>query len=109
MSRRAGVNGTHAFTLNSDDGSLLFIDGGLVVDNGGAHAPQTTSGSTSLTAGLHPFEIQFFEDFGGPSGVDLTLPAGVTFGNPVPVPGAFLLGTLGLSVAGGWLRRYRTR
>src|SRR5262249_12736753 len=52
--------GTYTFTLNSDDGSLLFIDGSLVVDNGNPHTPQTVSGDATLTAGLHCFEIQYF-------------------------------------------------
>src|SRR6185369_1498806 len=69
----------YSFSLNSDDGSLLFIDGNLVVDNGGPHGAQVASGSASLVGGLHTFEVQFFEDFGGPSGVDLGLPAGVTY------------------------------
>jgi PA14 domain-containing protein len=74
------TDGTFTFTLTSDDGSLLFIDGSLVVDNGGPHGPVTVSGSAVLTEGTHSFEVQFFECCGGPSGVDLLLPAGVTFG-----------------------------
>ncbi len=76
----------YPFALNSDDGSLLFIDGTLVVDNGGAHAPVTVTGSTLLAAGMHSFEVQFYEDFGGESGVDLTLPLGVSYsGGLLPV------------------------
>src|SRR5207248_708276 len=56
-------------------------DGNLVVDNGGAHAVQAASGSATLVAGTHSFEVQFFEVFGGPSGVDLGLPEGVTYGD----------------------------
>jgi hypothetical protein len=74
------ASGTYTFTLDSDDGSLLFIDGIQVVDNGDPHGPQTASGSATLTAGTHCFEIQFFECCGGPSGLDLILPAGVTYG-----------------------------
>jgi hypothetical protein len=96
--------GVHPFSLDSDDGSLLFIDGTLVVDNGGPHAPGLATGSTFLTAGLHPFEVQFYEDFGGPSGVDLLLPAGVTYGSAIPAPGAVLLAGLG-AVAVNALRR----
>jgi hypothetical protein len=76
------VNGTYTFSLDSDDGALLFIDGSLVVDNGGAHSPTIGTGSATLTAGSHPFEVQFFEDFGGPSGVDLVLPTGVSYACP---------------------------
>ena len=71
--------GMYNFTLTSDDGSMLWIDGNLVVDNGDPHPPNTMSGSTSLTAGVHSFEVQFFECCGGPSGVDLTLPQGVEY------------------------------
>lgn len=92
------ADATYTFTLNSDDGSLLFIDAALVVNNGGGHGPTIVSNSTFLAAGVHPFEVQFFEDFGGPSGVDLYLPAGVTY-CPVPVPPSLVLmgsGLLGL-------------
>jgi hypothetical protein len=91
---------TYSFTLTSDDGSMLYIDGSLVVDNGGGHGITAVSGSTFLTAGKHSVEVQFFEAFGGESGVDLSLPAGVTYTTPLPsslillAPG--LLGLLGL-------------
>jgi len=73
------ADGVYSFSLNSDDGSLLFIDGNLIVDNGGGHTPVVASGSALLVAGLHTFEVQFFECCGGPSGVDLGLPTGVSF------------------------------
>jgi hypothetical protein len=76
------ANGTYTFTLDSDDGSLLFIDGALVVDNSNPHSPTAISGTATLSAGTHPFEIQFFECCGGPSGVDLILPLGVSYACP---------------------------
>jgi len=79
------ANDNYLFTLDSDDGSLLFIDGNLVVDNGGEHGPNVAQNSWSLTAGSHSFEVQFFEDFGGPSGVDMLLPPGVEY-SAVPEP-----------------------
>lgn len=76
---------TYTFTLGSDDGSLLFIDGNLVVDRGGPNSPGDTSGSTALTAGDHTFEIQYYEDFGAPGGLNLTVPGTVVAAGTVPV------------------------
>jgi hypothetical protein len=74
------TKGTYTFELYSDDGSMLYIDGVLVVDNGGPHPPIAVSDSAFLTAGTHAFKVEFFEDFGGASGVDLNLPEGVIYG-----------------------------
>jgi hypothetical protein len=82
----------YTFTLNSDDGSMLFIDGFLVIDNGGVHAPATMDGTVNLSAGSHSFEVQFFEDMEGESGVDLYLPKGVSY---VPEPATMSLLGLG--------------
>jgi len=90
----AGI-GDFLFTLDSDDGSMLYIDGKLVIDNGkdNGHDPRKVSSSASLLAGIHLFKIEFFEDFAGQSGVDLSLPPGVTY---VPEPLTMLLLGLGL-------------
>jgi hypothetical protein len=86
----------YTFTLNSDDGSMLFIGGILVIDNGGPHIPRTQDGTVNLSAGSHSFEVQFFEDYGGESGVDLYLPEGVSY-VPEPATMVFLgLGALSL-------------
>ena len=76
-------NGSYQFTLTSDDGSSLYIDHQLVINNGGAHTPSgVTSAPVALNSGSHSFEVNFFECCGDGSGVDLTLPAGVVYGNP---------------------------
>jgi len=100
--------GSLQFTLDSDDGSMLYIDGSLVVNNGyyRGHPPNRESNSVSLLAGIHPFSIEFFEDFGGPSGVDLYLPPGVTYA-PVPIPGAVWLLGSGLMGLVAIRRRFR--
>ncbi|MHB1558117.1 MAG: SdrD B-like domain-containing protein, partial [Isosphaeraceae bacterium] len=71
--------GTYQFTLNTDDGSYLFIDGQLVVNDGGQHGNSNVSGSATLTAGIHSFEVKFFENGAGASGLDLYLPTGVSY------------------------------
>lgn len=53
--------GEWRFWLYSDDGSKLFIDGNLVVNNDGIHAPRLEGGRVKLTAGMHPVEIQYFQ------------------------------------------------
>jgi hypothetical protein len=59
------ATGTWTFTTDSDDGSKLFIDGALVVDNDGLHARREIAGVRNLSAGRHDIEVQFFERFGG--------------------------------------------
>ncbi len=54
--------GNYRFRTFSDDGSRLYINNTLVVDNDGTHAPATvTSGNIFYTAGIYPFECQYFE------------------------------------------------
>ena len=97
-------NGTYTFNMPSDDGSYLFIDGSLVLNNGGDHAQPggNPTANISLTAGVHTFEVKFQENGVGPSGVDLNLPTGVTFvGNPVPEPSTFAIFGLMLAMGAG--------
>jgi autotransporter-associated beta strand protein len=68
---RAPAAGTYSFTLGSDDGSQLYIDGNLVIDNGGERNFTDTTHTVTLTAGTHSLEVQFFENGTGASGVDL--------------------------------------
>jgi hypothetical protein len=54
----------HFFTL-SDDGSRLYIDDRLVVDNGGSHSLRRRTGLVALEKGLHRFRIEYFDDYSG--------------------------------------------
>ncbi|WP_342078280.1 PA14 domain-containing protein [Yoonia sp. SS1-5] len=56
--------GTYTFSLNSDDGSALYIDGELVIGNDGLHAAEEVQATVELTAGSHDIEIRYFEAYG---------------------------------------------
>lgn len=59
------VKGVYRFYTYSDDGSQLFIDGRLVVDNDGGHSARRREGKIALEAGLHPIKLYYFEDYMG--------------------------------------------
>jgi hypothetical protein len=54
-------NNWHNFSLSSDDGSNLYIDGVLLIGNDGQHAITTVSAAKLLTSGFHSFELDFFQ------------------------------------------------
>lgn len=61
-------DGLYTFTLNSDAGSKLYIDGQLVVNWDGQHSPADLSSWVGLQAGYHTLNVQYFCDtqpFGG--------------------------------------------
>ncbi len=55
-------NGLYTFTLNSDAGSKLYVDGQLVVNWDGEHSPSDLSGWIGLQAGDHTLNVQYFCD-----------------------------------------------
>ncbi len=55
----------YQFFLHSDDGSRLLIDGQLVVNNDGAHPPQTKDGKIKLDKGPHAIRVDYFNAGGG--------------------------------------------
>jgi len=61
-SLRAPKTGKYTFYLKSDDGSKLFLDGKLVVDNDGKHRLDEDSKSLDLTAGDHDFKVEYFQN-----------------------------------------------
>ena len=52
------------FWTNSDDGSWLWIDDQLVVDNGGSHGLQEVRGTVAMTPGLHTIRIRYLQTGG---------------------------------------------
>jgi fibro-slime domain-containing protein len=58
-------DGVYTFGTKSDDGSWVYIDGKLVVDNGGRHSTRLGTGSVTLERGVHAIFIKYFQA-GGP-------------------------------------------
>jgi hypothetical protein len=57
--------GTYAFSTVSDDGSWVYVDGKLVVDNGGRHVPVEARGRATLDRGVHAILIRYVQEGGG--------------------------------------------
>jgi hexosaminidase len=53
--------GLYTFSLNADDGAVLYIDDVLVVDNDGYHYAQEKSGNIGLGEGYHSIRLAYFE------------------------------------------------
>lgn len=57
--------GVYRFYTYSDDGSTLYIDDQLVVDNDGSHSIKRENGKVGLEKGFHKFKLIYFEDHMG--------------------------------------------
>jgi len=55
----------YEFALTSDDGSRMWIDGALVVDNDGLHGTVEARGRVALAAGAHALRVEWFNRTGG--------------------------------------------
>lgn len=53
--------GKYRFTTISDDGSELWIDGQLVVDNRGLHGPIEQTGKIHLNPGVHTLTLRYMQ------------------------------------------------
>jgi hypothetical protein len=64
--------GDYNFYVVSNDGTKLFIDDVLVIDNDGSHGAVERSGKIKLTKGYHPFRLEYF-DGGGSHALNVTV------------------------------------
>jgi autotransporter-associated beta strand protein len=73
----APTNGTYYFDTASDDGSMIWIAGNLIVSNNFTQSLTTRSGTTNLTAGAYPIVIGYYQG-NGTYGfyADMALPGG---------------------------------
>ncbi len=76
-------DGVWTFATVSDDGSRLWIDGKLLVDNDGLHGMQEKSGAIGLKAGWHALEVQWFNGSGA-GGLEVRWSGPGTERQPIP-------------------------
>jgi hypothetical protein len=62
---RVPADGKVTLYAESDDGSRVFIESKLIVDNGGLHGMEEKSGEVELKAGDHEIRVEYFENTGG--------------------------------------------
>jgi alpha-L-fucosidase len=78
------ADAVYRFVLRSDDGSKLWLDGQLVVDNDGLHGSREARGSIALGQGQHSIRLVWFNATGG-SDLGLTWAAPGQPFTPLPV------------------------
>ncbi|MBA3936181.1 MAG: autotransporter-associated beta strand repeat-containing protein [Planctomycetes bacterium] len=59
-----GTAGTYTFNTGSDDGSMLFVDGAVVVNNNFSQSFTTRTASVALTSGAHDLAVAFYNGAG---------------------------------------------
>jgi alpha-L-fucosidase len=64
--------GGYVFSTNSDDGSKLYIDGQVVVDNDGDHGMKEKRGTAFLQRGWHSIKVVYFNSSGN-GGLDVKM------------------------------------
>lgn len=69
------------FTVNSDDASVLYIDGSKLVDNDNNHGVTAVSGQKYLRRGVHTIRLDYAQAGGGNQALQLL--AGGQFINPI--------------------------
>ncbi|TKJ30050.1 MAG: hypothetical protein CEE40_06525 [Chloroflexi bacterium B3_Chlor] len=111
------ASGPYIFGTLSDDGSYLYLDGRLVVDNGGHHGDVYKEGTIQLEEGFHDVRLLYFQDGGGrkielywrpPGNLNAQVPveqlfppdAELTIPPPLPTPVTVALPTLPSAVEG---------
>lgn len=77
----------YTFSIASDDGSKLFLDNKVLIDNDFCHGVVEKKELIALNAGLHPIRVTYFEKSGGE---DLTVSIKQIGKEKMAIPGSFL-------------------
>jgi hypothetical protein len=69
--------------ITSNDGSKLYLDDKLFVDNDGEHGAKEMSNTAHLTKGRHPIKVEYFQS-GGSTVLSMSYSSGEISYRPVP-------------------------
>ena len=61
----APADGEYRFWAKSDDGTILTINGDVIINNDGQHPPTEKEGKVQLRKGRHEFDLAFMQGGGG--------------------------------------------
>lgn len=99
--------GAQTFSVGSDDGFRLTVNGVRVAEHSGPRGFSTNTAVADPGSGFVPFELLFYENFGN-SGVRATIDGAVIVAASIPLPAGLpliLAALLGLGLVGGKRRR----
>ena len=77
-------SGDYTFILSSNDGSQLYIDDKLVINNDGLHGTIEKPGDIKLSASKHKFKLHYFQG-GGKAFLELLMKGPNAMKIPIPV------------------------
>jgi len=80
---------TYRFTIDSDDGSWVYLDDTLLIDNGGIHPESREKTEIYLSRGNHRLRVKYF-DAGGKGKIDFRWAAIRTPRIVLPLPSFYL-------------------
>lgn len=53
--------GVYTFSLEANDGAILYLNGKLIIDNDGGHRAQVLDSKIGLKKGWHPIKVDYFQ------------------------------------------------
>ncbi|MEE9430737.1 MAG: alpha-L-fucosidase [Melioribacteraceae bacterium] len=76
--------GNYTFFLSSNDGSSLYIDDKIIIENDGQHGTIEKTGNVKLSTGKHKFKLQYFQA-GGKTHLELQMSSSSNKKSQIPV------------------------
>ncbi len=65
--------GNHQFCTNSDDGSWLYVDGSILINNQGIHSSVSACQYSWLNEGIHTITVKYFKHTGSSATLEVSM------------------------------------